>query len=70
MIVVDSLADVVEDAAYNIEAYCHDCHHHVKLPIAELLNQYGDLNFDQLRQRLRCSACSSRNVSIRLSYKM
>lgn len=48
-------------------ARCQDCGHLAALPLAALLQRFGELTpVQQIRDRITCSACRSRATEIRM----
>lgn len=68
MAVYERLRDFI--GTEDIYAYCPNinCRHNVKLDLPALLSAHGNLTLTELRAKLRCSACGSKNVSISLVY--
>jgi hypothetical protein len=57
---VKRLSDSKGDWAVHFS--CYSCERRVQVPARELLNQYGDLTMDEVRQRAVCRGCKSRKV--------
>ena len=57
------LADV--DETYHYGAYCRACKHHARLDLLKLRDHLGpDFPLVDIRKRLRCGRCRSRQVTI------
>lgn len=59
------------DAGTEVRAYCSvdECQHHEALPLEQIGQQYGfdyPVSHDSLVPKLRCKACGSKKVTIRI----
>lgn len=70
MITYDTLGALI-DGEFRLSAHCyaHGCHHSAQLDLEALAQQLGrdhSSMHEDLAPKLRCSACGSRNVGLRL----
>lgn len=53
---------------HRLVAICEDCVHVGRLDLEALIARYGDgFDTEQLRRRLRCTRCGSRNASVQIN---
>lgn len=60
-----TISDLVPD--YRLFANCRACQHSAPLNLARLIATHGpDFRIDQVKPRLRCQGCSSRDCGIQI----
>lgn len=64
--VVDRLSRLSEGD--HVRAYCTACKHSSDLDLLAIKLAQGDLTFDALRRKLKCSRCGSRRVNLTFSH--
>jgi hypothetical protein len=52
------------DGQFTLRVHCQTCRVTIDLAPNELRQRYGDLSFDDLRRRLRCTRCGMRNLIV------